>query len=369
MTAAQAAPSTGTRQFVVLDGLRGVAAIAVMALHLKVKFLLGYRPQAGLAVDFFFLLSGFVIAHAYWAKLTERRMGLGKFVVVRLVRLYPMMLLGNLLGAAYFLILGGKTGTQVAGAMLFALPLVPLPRVSNPTASSYPLNGAFWSLTHELAINFLVAALAPFLSANRHFLVLLVVSLVGLVVIAMAGGLDATIAWRDQGYAFLRALAPLVLGIFLYRFLPVKAESASGSTAGAMIGGLGLAAALAAVLFAPVLPVWVRLSAVLLVFPAIVLLAAHLPARGPLTTIWRWLGAVSFPVYALHVPFVFALDPWLTPILANRSTYAAPLFVLVIAALLALSTLALKLYDEPVRRWLSIRLARQSAPQLSGERP
>ncbi|GGY96717.1 acyltransferase family protein [Novosphingobium colocasiae] len=352
-----------TRHFVVLDGLRGIAAIAVMALHLKVKFVLGYRPEAGLAVDFFFLLSGFVIAHAYWARLAERRMSLGTFVVVRLARLYPMMLLGNLIGAVYFLTLGGKTMTQVAGATVFALALVPLPRLADPAASAYPLNGAFWSLTHELATNFLLAAMAPWLGRSWRFIAFLAISVVALIAVAQAGRLDATIAWQDQAYAFFRALAPFVLGIFLYRLLPAHTASTGGSGLAATGTGVLVALALAAVLFMPIQPTWIRLGAVLVLFPAIILIAARLPEQGPLTALWRWLGAVSFPVYALHVPFVFALDPWLTPILARHAPYATPLFVLVIAALLALATLALRLYDEPIRRWLKRVLARRNAVQ------
>lgn len=351
---------TGTassQHFLMLDGLRGIAAIAVLAIHLKVKFVLGYQPQAGLAVDFFFLLSGFVIAHAYWQRLVERRMSLRAFIVARLTRLYPMILLGNVIGAIYFLVLGDKTVTQVAGAMVFALALVPLPRLSDPSQSAFPLNGAFWSLTYELSSNIILAALAPYLMQGWRLIAFLIASIVALTVVAAVGMIDASIPWAEQGYAFFRALAPFVLGIVIYRFLPSPRPVSAGST----LLGLALAAILGAVVFAPILSNWVHLFFILLLFPAIVLIASALPDGGPLCKVWRWLGAASYPVYALHVPFAIALDPWLTPLLARHAWYGAPLFALVVGALLLLATLALHLYDAPVRRWLKQALARRAA--------
>jgi len=357
MSDLQPAPTSGTRHFVVLDGLRGIAAIAVMALHLKVKFLLGYRPQAGLAVDFFFLLSGFVIAHAYWDRLSERRMGLRRFTLVRLVRFYPMMMLGNLLGAAYFLALGGKTATQVAGATVFALALVPLPRFADPSDSAYPLNGAFWSLTHELLANLAMAALAPMLGGGRRLLVVVGLAIAVMIAISGNGGLDASIAWRDQGAVFARTLASFAFGIALYRLLPTGPMRMTPGTG--LLASIILAATFAGVLFAPILPIAVRLAIIFLVFPAVVLVAVRLPVPDRPARVLRWLGAVSFPAYALHVPFSLALDPWLTPILASGSAWGLPLMAIVIAAILALSTLALKLYDEPARAWLGQKLLRR----------
>jgi len=83
-------------RFEALDGLRGVAALSVVAAH--VYFLFGYAfPSIDLAVDFFFALSGFVLAHAYGERL-RGGMGAGRFMLLRLIRLYPLYILGTTIG-------------------------------------------------------------------------------------------------------------------------------------------------------------------------------------------------------------------------------------------------------------------------------
>ena len=89
----------------ILDGLRGVAAVMVIIFHL-------FEAHAGgshltqiinhgyLAVDFFFMLSGFVIGYAYddrW-----NRMTVGTFFKRRIIRLHPMVIMGSIVGAAFF---------------------------------------------------------------------------------------------------------------------------------------------------------------------------------------------------------------------------------------------------------------------------
>lgn len=85
-------------RFTLLDGLRGVAAIAVVILHSISPLDLekNYIPHAHLAVYFFFALSGFVIAHAYESRI--QKIGPAKFMVLRLIRLYPLLFVGITLG-------------------------------------------------------------------------------------------------------------------------------------------------------------------------------------------------------------------------------------------------------------------------------
>jgi peptidoglycan/LPS O-acetylase OafA/YrhL len=88
--------SAPSRSFVVLDGLRGVAAIAIVFFHLAL--IRGDLPGEGyLAVDFFFVLSGFVLAHAYGSRLQQGSMSFGRFVLIRMIRLYPLYFLGSVI--------------------------------------------------------------------------------------------------------------------------------------------------------------------------------------------------------------------------------------------------------------------------------
>ena len=91
-------------RFEILDGLRGVAAMIVVAFHLFETYSAGPGEQilnhGYLAVDFFFVLSGFVIGYAYddrWKRMTT-----WDFFKRRLVRLQPMVILGTLIGAFWF---------------------------------------------------------------------------------------------------------------------------------------------------------------------------------------------------------------------------------------------------------------------------
>ena len=80
-------------RFLTLDALRGVGAIAVMAGHAGIVLGAYMPPFMYLAVDMFFVLSGFVLAHAYDRKFAEG-LSVGAFLKARIARLYPIYLSG-----------------------------------------------------------------------------------------------------------------------------------------------------------------------------------------------------------------------------------------------------------------------------------
>src|SRR5437016_4136883 len=147
--------------YVTLDGLRGVAALAVAILHTNINMgSAPWLPHAYLAVDFFFVLSGFVVAFAYDQKLLTDMTFFG-FMRVRLIRLSPMIVAGTILGAFYLLMRThlepGAIG-YIAVAVLFGVLLLPLDLVVG--TEQYPLNVPSWSLLFELISNVCYAALA-----------------------------------------------------------------------------------------------------------------------------------------------------------------------------------------------------------------
>ncbi|HEY8254564.1 MAG TPA: acyltransferase family protein, partial [Rhizomicrobium sp.] len=100
-----AAPET--KHFEILDGLRGVAAIAVLVGHASILFLQStWVPRKLLAVQFFFMLSGFVITHAYEGKL-RAGMTWREFMLRRIIRLYPLIVLAALVGFASYVVRNG----------------------------------------------------------------------------------------------------------------------------------------------------------------------------------------------------------------------------------------------------------------------
>ena len=103
-------------RYEILDGLRGVAAVIVLSFHLLEVYSKGQQytiiNHGYLAVDFFFILSGFVVGYAYddrWG-----RMSLSDFFKRRLVRLHPMLIFGTLFGGLLFY-LGSQEGFPLIG--------------------------------------------------------------------------------------------------------------------------------------------------------------------------------------------------------------------------------------------------------------
>lgn len=143
-------------RYEILDGLRGVAAMIVVAFHLFETYSPGVTGQilnhGYLAVDFFFVLSGFVIGYAYddrWGK----GMGTWTFFKRRLIRLHPLLIMGTLVGAALFFFTGDHPDFplvnntewwQVLLVMALCFTLLPLPSTMDIRgwAETNPLNGA-----------------------------------------------------------------------------------------------------------------------------------------------------------------------------------------------------------------------------------
>lgn len=161
---------TSKPHYEILDGLRGVAAAMVVAFHLLEAHSGGNHlnqiiNHGYLAVDFFFMLSGFVIGYAYddrWNKMST-----GTFFKRRLIRLQPMVVMGSIVGAALFwfqeapcypAMEGVSVGTVLL-VMLLGCTLLPLPLKWDIRGwmEMHPLNGPAWSLYYEYIGNILYA--------------------------------------------------------------------------------------------------------------------------------------------------------------------------------------------------------------------
>jgi peptidoglycan/LPS O-acetylase OafA/YrhL len=261
--------------------------------------MLGFQvaPSGGLAVDFFFLLSGFVIAHAYEGRLLQG-MTLGAFLRVRLKRLYPVYALGLAIGVAVIvgLFVAGDPAfplwqpVMALGAAIVFLPMVP--SIYSATML-YPLNMPAWSLAVEMFVNLLYAAFVKSLSDA----VLSAVAIVALGTMLLVIG-QSTIEgylWPTIEHGYLRALFSFPLGILIYRHrerLPRPLP---------LIVPL---MALTGCLCLKVSPDWLgtyQMIFMVTLAPAI-LIAALGPVAGAGVTLSRYLGRTSYPIYALHFP-------------------------------------------------------------------
>lgn len=159
----------------ILDGLRGVAALLVVVFHLCEAHATSHFDQllnhGYLAVDFFFILSGFVIGYAYDDRL-GKTMTIGNFFKRRLIRLHPMIIMGVVLGAIAFFIQGSAQwdGKHVATSAvmlsmlcaMFFIPALPGARYEvRGNGEMFPLNGPNWSLFFEYIGNILYAVFFP----------------------------------------------------------------------------------------------------------------------------------------------------------------------------------------------------------------
>ena len=374
MTTAPEATSTDAsaptkNHYVILDGLRGVASLMVVIFHLFEAYA-GGDPKRQIinhgymAVDFFFLLSGFVIAYAYddrWAA----GMGQWDFYKRRLVRLQPMIIAGGLIGAALlafqhwsiFPKLPTATTWQVIGVLLLSFVMIPL----KPSAEIrgwgeiYPLNGPQWSLFYEYIANILYAVGVRKLS-NRALGALVALSglaVVWLLVFGPRGDLIGGWALNVEGVriGLTRVMFPFFAGVLLMR-LGRRIRVPKGFA----VCSLLLVTALALPRFGGAERPWLNglyeAACVIVLFPLIVAIGAgEKSVDGPSVRIARFFGDLSYPLYITHYPLIYIYTGWVIDrkIPAAQGALAgAGLFVTAVAIAYG----CLKLYDAPVRRWL-----------------
>jgi peptidoglycan/LPS O-acetylase OafA/YrhL len=346
---------SGARKFVALDGIRGLAAVLVMMRHTSGMW--GFRFAHGyLAVDLFFLLSGFVIASSYEARLADGRLSVAAFVKLRLIRFYPMYLVGVALGAWLAWHPQAQDVDRLApGAVLvFALKaLLFLPSVG---ASAFPLLGVTWSLFHELVVNVLYAVVRPALSTRRLLLVA-AAAFVALAAAAVAHG-SADMGMSGDVVGLVEGLVRAVFGIFL-GIAVFRLRHRLWARLPRVPSWMAIVAA-AALLCAPAAgPAWVvDLLGIPLMAP-LMLLAAR--ADPPMGRLMLWLGSASYPVYLLHGPLHLALERGVD--MRSWAPWAGVCFA---TGAVVLGILLERVYDLPLRRWLSesLRARWSSAPGL-----
>lgn len=362
--------------YALLDGLRGVAALLVVWYHVFEGFqFAGNKPvidfinHGYLAVDFFFILSGFVIGYAYddrWGK----SLTMGGFFRRRLIRLHPMVVMGAMIGAVSFLLTGmerwdGSHSTLLLtfAALLCSCLLIPalprMPREVRGNGEMFPLNGPCWSLFFEYIGNMLYALVIHRLStrALAWLSALLCCALTWFAVTNQSGygsiGVGWTIDTTNVIGGTLRMLCPFTLGVLMSRvFKPIKNVK----------GAFGTCAILLLVLFhVPYLDGGKPFSlngifeavCIICVFPIIVWLAASGKTTDNTSQrICRFLGDISFPLYIVHYPLMYAFYMWLIKNQLYTFTETWPLALVTVASSVCIAWLCLKLYDEPVRKWL-----------------
>lgn len=370
----------------ILDGLRGIAAICVLVSHLfeAIAFANGDAEQnffhGFLAVDFFFILSGFVMGYAYdnrWkdssVKIEGSTMGFWGFCKRRLIRLHPMAMMGCCLGLLAFAIQGftdwnGAVIPMSQIALCFFLGLLMLPSPANVEVRGnteiFPLNGPHWSLFFEYCGSILYALFLRKLP-TKWLRVWVVVAGIFLVINGIWQG-EGTIGygWSSEpnnmmGGA-LRLLFGYPLGLLLARLfrekkpgtlqLPIFAISALVLVALLIVPSLSTLTN-----FTPANPLYQCFCAIV-AFPAIVWFGARGVVSGIGKNIAVYLGRLSYPLYAIHYPLIYLYIHWINtnqhPF--GQQAWCTPVAITIVA--ITIATICFRFYDEPLRRWLNKKM-------------
>lgn len=357
------------KHYEILDGLRGVAAILVVAFHIFESFNGGNRfvqiiNHGYLAVDFFFLLSGFVVAYAYddrWGKMTQ-----WEFYKRRLIRLQPMVIMGMIIGAIFYYFqasdilfpqIAGMEVWKVIVTMVIGFTLLPIPPSLEIRGwgEMHPLNGPAWSLFFEYIANILYALI--FRKFSNKVLSVFVLIFAGLLINYTVFGPKGDVigGWslnlEQMNVGFTRLLYPFFAGVLLCRL--GKLIHIKGAF---WVCSILITIVLALPRFGDENSLWMNglyeSFSIIFIFPLIVAIGAGGQIKSAFSAkICKLLGDISYPIYITHYPLIY----WYTAWVVDNKVSIQDGYVLGIGVLIAtivIAYLCLKLYDEPVRNWL-----------------
>lgn len=357
----------------ILDGLRGVAAVMVLCYHICEA--IAFAPintttaEQGLyhgfmAVDFFFILSGFVMGYAYDEKLQNGTMSLGGFVKRRLIRLHPMVIVGVLIGLVCFCIQGCQMwdGTQALTSnimiclllALFCLP-TPLGCDVRGNAEAFPINGPHWSLFLEY-IGSLCYGL--FLCRVSTKFLKIWVGITALLLLAFAlwmGENFISYGWSSDPINMLGGIIRISFG---YPMGLLLARMYKEKTPGIITDSrvfLYCSLALLLIFLVPGLgdfSCYYQIFCLVVLFPLVIWYGARGAVEGGQKKCISFLGRLSYPLYAVHYPLIYLYIYWIKQVDPQGALFYGGAVAVILANLL-LGTLCLLCYDEPVRKWLS----------------
>ena len=360
----------------ILDGLRGVAAVMVLLYHVfndAKSFFVWPAPvyefyHGFLGVDFFFILSGFVMGYAYDLRLEDRSLTLGGFIKRRLIRLHPMVVMGVILGLIAFLIQGCTKwdGTEVSlqavmWATLLGLFLIPSPLGMDVRGNTeaFPLNGPHWSLFFEYIGSLLYGILLHRLPTKwlRVWVACGIFSIAAYALLQEGGGV--AYGWSSEPMNLLggalRMLYAYPMGLLMARmFRQRKPEPLQGPVF--LFCSLALVVLLGLPLFGGKESETIyQLVCLFSFFPGIIWIGARGMVSGRQQRAVSFLGRLSYPLYATHFPLIYLYITWVARDDAPYQGYIHPwlLVIITLVASVLIATLCLLFYDEPLRKRLS----------------
>jgi peptidoglycan/LPS O-acetylase OafA/YrhL len=341
------------QHFEILDGLRGIAAIAVVLFHFMEMAYLDYSKNfighGFLAVDFFFCLSGFVIGYAYDDRIGK--IGILEFFKSRIIRLHPLVISGSVLGLLAFLFdpFGGhpelyNTG-KVVLIFLSSIFMIPYPIISERSFNLFGLNAPSWSLFWEYVANIFYAVILY--RIGRPLLVILtLLSATVICYIAFHSG-NLMGGWGGANFwdGCARICFSFLAGLLIYRSNWIIKNNLG-------FAGIGILLFLS---FIMPFSSWNWLTepfVVLFYFPLLIALGAGAKLSPGLKKICSFSGKISYPLYMTHYVAIWMFLNYYSTYEVDTTQLA---FIIGIGTILlvGLSWLVMVVYDIPVRKYLS----------------
>ena len=350
-----------------LDGLRGVAALAIVVFHFMETAYTDYSKNfighGFLAVDFFFCLSGFVIGYAYDDRI--EKMGMVEFFKSRLIRLQPLVIFGSVIGLLSFLLdpFGGHPELYSVGKLILlflaSVFLIPAPVMDDRFLNLFGFNPPSWSLFWEYVAN-IFYALILYKISRRYLRLLTILSAIAICVVGYRAG---SLMGGWSGATFLdggaRISYSFLAGLLVYR---------SNWIVKNRLGFIGLSALLLLAFLMP-FSKWNWLTepmVVLFYFPLLIALGAGAELTQLIKKICIFSGAISYPLYMTHY---VALTIFGNYLIAHKLSTSQLFFVIPTATMLliALAYLVMKLYDIPLRKYLSEKRKRVELKNIKAD--
>lgn len=352
----------------ILDGLRGVAAVMVVAFHICEAHSSSHLNQiinhGYLAVDFFFLLSGFVIGYAYDDRWNN--MSIGSFFKRRLIRLQPMVVMGMIIGAIFFYFQDSVIFPNIHTVpvwkmlliMLIGCTLLPVPLSLDIRGwtEMHPLDGPAWSLFYEYIANILYALFVRKFT-NTALAILVFLSACALIHLTVTGSNgDVVGGWSLEPtqikIGFTRLMYPFFAGLLLCRISKLTHIKNAFLWCSLLV-----IITLALPRFGDAQHLWMNgiyeSFAIIVIFPLIVFMGASGEVKDKFVSrVCKFFGDISYPIYITHYPLIYLYTGW---VYNNKLSFKAalPVAVLVLISSITIAYACLKLYDEPIRKWLN----------------
>ncbi len=364
-------------RYKILDSLRGIAAIIIVIYHLfESYYSLGISHPINhgyLAVDFFFVLSGFVISYSYDDRWEE--MSLWNFIKRRFIRLHPYVIFGTFFGSLIFYfqdcenfpLIKNCKFYQVLICLIWGITIIPIPSYFDIRGwkETNPLNGVIWTLQLEYFGNFIYAILIRRIS-NLILLILIFFSCILTFILCFNFDFFNILKERNElsytvigGWSlnlchifigFVRLLYPFLIGIYISRKkLLIKTKYPFFGCCFLICLSLGMPF---------VGNEYIRFTngiydffVIIFVFPLIVSIGAgtEIDDNNFISKICNLLGEISYPIYITHYPLIYIQQSFATNY-HYRSTeehifVSFSIFILIIFVAFS----SLNLYDKPFR--------------------